>query len=104
MTITMYKYYSSFGDRFHQFELNDEIYDKVSFELADKTDLYRLEECKDGFTRIYWDGFDDFAQKAEFKLQNFISGDYGKDLYIKLPLLNGKFIKIKPTEVLWTRA
>lgn len=104
MKITMYKYYSNFGDKFHQFELNDEIYDKVSFELNDKTENYRLEECKDGFTRIYWDSFDDFAIKAEFKLQNFISGDFGENLYIKLPLSNGKFIKIKPTKVVWTRA
>lgn len=103
MTITMYKYYSNFGDKFHQFELNDEIYDKVSFELNDKAENYRLEECKDGFTRIYWSGFDDFAIKAEFKLQNFISGDFGENLYIKLPLSNGKFIKIKPTKVVWIR-
>lgn len=99
----MYKYYSNFGDKFHQFELNDEIYDKVSFELNDKAENYHLEECKDGFIRIYWEGYSDFTIKAEFKLQNFISGDYGKDLCIKLPLSNGKFIKIKPTEVKWSR-
>jgi hypothetical protein len=99
----MYKYYSSFGDKFHQFELNGEIYDKVNFELADKTKLCRLEECKDGFIRIYWDDYNDSAIKAEFKLQNFISGDFGENLYIKLPLSNGKFIKIKVTEVKWAR-
>lgn len=96
--ITMYKNYTNFGNSFCQERIIGKIQDMVSFNIKMKDTEYLIYQNQNNsyIVKYLYDGKDyNLAY-----LHDLLKGDFGKELYMLLPLKNG-FRTVKCTNVHW---